>query len=250
MLSIMSLDLKILVNEYIESKRNLWSETTLKSVKAKLITCIHLGINTDLYNQLILQGKGRYTAQIYLTLTSNFEQEMLNTSNIRQFISKNKQLFRNAYKFKETAVKQEQYAVLLKTASVDKKLHNLCYLMGSCGLRLSEALNARWADIKEGSLLNVVGKGDKQRFVPISVNPLQKAEESGEYIVGPKTPFRRFFRHQSINPHSLRAYYATRITQALSPFEAAKVLGHSSINTTMRYVRTDLNEIAKKINKI
>lgn len=235
-----------ILNEYLESKQNVWSLTTLKSARSKLNTVIKLGIDSDLYNKLIESGKSKYTAQIYLTLAANFEQDMLKTNTVRQFNDKNGHLFRNAYTIKEVGVTDNQYKGLLKEAG-SSRMHNLCYLMGSCGLRLSEALNAKWCDIND-SLLTVVGKGDKKRLVPISSRPLIKAVESGEYIVGPKTPFRQFFRRQSINPHSLRAYYATRITKILNPFEAAKLLGHSSINTTMRYVRTDLEEISKKLN--
>lgn len=52
----------------------------------------------------------------------------------------------------------------------ERRLHLLVLLLLDCGLRISEALGLKWADVDmDGLLLTVHGKGGKDRCIPFSM---------------------------------------------------------------------------------
>ncbi len=154
----------------------------------------------------------------------------------------------------------------------DTAFLNLLY---SSGLRISEALNLCWKDIDEQrEVLRIHGKGSKERFVPYSARAAKalNAYQNGNWKLWnkkyPKND-RVFMSNRStsltrmgawknvsfwaqaaglghVHPHALRHSFAThllgggadvRIVQAL--------LGHSSLNTTERYLKIEDTEIKK-----
>lgn len=135
----------------------------------------------------------------------------------------------------------------------------------SCGLRVSELVSLRISDLfLEESFIRVIGKGNKQRLVPIGVpasealsyylagRRLQKVSKGSEDIVfinrrGGKLSREMIFimvRKQAteagvqkeISPHTFRHSFASHLVENGADLRAVQqMLGHSSILTTEIY---------------
>lgn len=138
--------------------------------------------------------------------------------------------------------------------------------MYSCGLRVSEAVNLRISDLflNEG-FIKVVGKGDKERLVPIGSNAIQQIkfymEHNRTHIPIQKTYDNILFLNRRgkkltremiftivknlaesaeikkhISPHTLRHSFATHLIEGGADLRAVQeMLGHESILTTEIY---------------
>lgn len=137
-------------------------------------------------------------------------------------------------------------------------LISICY---DCGLRISELRNLRLCNI-DGRCIRFIGKGYKSRVVYMSeetrarLDEWIKSEKVTDYIWvrcpsrygRPLTEgdlrcvMRKPFEKAGFNnfyPHALRHSFATNICDNGAPLPVAqKMLGHSSVRTTERYVHT------------
>ncbi|MFY7962497.1 MAG: tyrosine recombinase XerC [Elsteraceae bacterium] len=146
----------------------------------------------------------------------------------------------------------------------------LLTLLYGCGLRLGEALSLTGADLTDGELLRVTGKGDKQRVVPmlpvvreaidayraaspfpITANqPLFRGARGGPLNPGVvQRQVRRLRAHlglpDSATPHALRHSFATHLLQGGGDLRAIQeLLGHASLSTTQRYTANDAEGLA------
>lgn len=145
----------------------------------------------------------------------------------------------------------------------DKALFTMLY---GCGLRIDEALSLNIADLPRDGFLRVMGKGRKERQVPVLpmvVEALDIYREACPYpeegmrplFVGTKNGKRlnqgvaqkamRDLRHllqlpETATPHALRHSFATHLLQnGANLREIQELLGHASLSTTQRY--TDIN---------
>jgi len=150
----------------------------------------------------------------------------------------------------------------------DRALLELFY---SSGLRLSELCALRWRDLDlaEG-LVNVLGKGGKQRRVPVGSHARQALqawrEESrpadpqamvfpgrhGAQISARAIQVRikqlalrqGLFKH--VHPHMLRHSFASHILESSGDLRGVQeLLGHSDIATTQIYTHLDFQHLAK-----
>jgi site-specific recombinase XerD len=136
----------------------------------------------------------------------------------------------------------------------------LAMLLLDCGLRISEALGLERENVDLDNLaLRVMGKGSKERLVPISLE-LRKhlfrfvRQTKGRYVFAAFSGA-RLERHNAyaelqhlckvvgistrVSPHGFRHAYAVHATKnGLDVFRLSRVLGHSSINTTQIYLRS------------
>lgn len=238
--------MKALIQSYLKQKTGLWAETTLVKTTSVLELCSDLAPGLDprkLYDALVLRGLGRYSIKTYLIICSQFETQALHNSTIANFLKENRFAFRNCYKNKLTRIEVKDYLACLEQAS-SPEIFNFLILIGRCGLRKSEALNAKWSDIENG-YLKVIGKGNKVRHVPILHTWLKRGVRgsSDPRIAGSCKGCAYFFRHKmKFSPHDFRAYFATQVANhpELNIKDAQLLLGHSSMITTQRYVRADL----------
>lgn len=55
-----------------------------------------------------------------------------------------------------------------------------------------------------------------------------------------------------IHPHLFRHYFCTQAhrTKALTEIQIASLAGHSSVNTTKKYIKLDIEDLIKKVNSI
>lgn len=149
-----------------------------------------------------------------------------------------------------------------------------------CGLRVSELTNLKVSDLffNEG-FIKVTGKGNKQRFVPITnitqkyiaiyttqIRNLQSIESGHEDILFLNRRGKQLTRamiftiikklaeksglKKNISPHTLRHSFATHLLQNNADLRSIQLmLGHESITTTEIYIHLDKSHLAKVINK-
>jgi integrase/recombinase XerD len=136
----------------------------------------------------------------------------------------------------------------------------LAMVLLDCGLRISEALGLERGNVDLDNLaLRVLGKGHKERLVPISLE-LRKhlfrflRQTTGHYVFaavsgGPLQRHNAYAELQHlcktigitthVHPHGFRHAYAVHATKnGLDVFRLSRILGHSSINTTQIYLRS------------
>ncbi|MGB9720404.1 MAG: tyrosine recombinase [bacterium] len=151
-------------------------------------------------------------------------------------------------------------------------------LLYGAGLRISELLNLKVADIiMNEELLSIIGKGNKQRFVPFGKKAFKSIREylqngrssllknrKTSYLVlntrGGKLSRMGFLKilrkyliksgiRKRVTPHTFRHSYATHLLQAGADLRAVQeLLGHSDISTTQIYTHID-REYLKEIHR-
>lgn len=149
------------------------------------------------------------------------------------------------------------------------------------GMRIGEALavNIQDVDFREGEI-RVIGKGNKERLVPLSDSLAAVLETWQKYrmnlkelstsamfptIGGARIGYRMShdtavlavrnglklmgIDAKKYTPHKLRHSCATAMLRAEVPFEQiSQILGHSNLNTTMIYAHTERSQLRKAVN--
>jgi len=149
---------------------------------------------------------------------------------------------------------------------------SMMLLMWAEGLRAAEVLNLTVNDIDDaGYGLRILGKGDKQRVMPLAdavattlrlyghlERPTTAAQAMFVVLKGPRRGdplsaegLRRIFRYHrgksgivQANPHRFRHSFGANMTRCRVPLLVlARMMGHSSPHTTMRYVEIEDPEL-------
>ena len=154
-----------------------------------------------------------------------------------------------------------------RSALRDRALLELLY---AAGLRISEAIGLDREDLSvDGAFVRVIGKGDKERLVPVGDVALDWV---GRWMAGPRATLlalghvaparggplflgdrgRRLARQQAwaavkraaaraglaerVSPHTLRHSFATHLLEGGADLRVVQeLLGHASISTTQLY---------------
>jgi integrase/recombinase XerC len=159
----------------------------------------------------------------------------------------------------------------------DRALLEVAY---SCGLRVSELVGLDWSDIDERlSVVRVVGKGRKERIVPIGDAALDalrvyrdaiprlcpRGVRAAEAVFlnqrGGRLTVRSVGRFVDaytllggiagkISPHALRHSFATHLLGAGADLRAIQeMLGHASLSTTQKYTHVNLDQLMAAYDK-
>ena len=161
--------------------------------------------------------------------------------------------------------------------SATEDLQQRCFfeLVYGSGLRISEALQLTWLDLRleSSSWVRVRGKGGKTREVPLSrycVESLKalckerSAEKDQNLFLGkggkPLQPAqaRRWLKRlllaaniqNKATVHGLRHSFATHLLDSGADLRVIQeLLGHSSINTTQRYTHVSLDHLRRVLDQ-
>ena len=148
----------------------------------------------------------------------------------------------------------------------------------SCGLRVSELVNLRFSDLFfEEGFIRVIGKGNKERLVPVSasvekeisiyndhIRRHQNIKKGDENVVflnrrGGKLTRVMIFNiikdlaerislQKTISPHTFRHSFATHLLEGGANLRAIQeMLGHESITTTEIYTHLDQRYLKEAI---
>ena len=148
-----------------------------------------------------------------------------------------------------------------------------------CGLRVSELVGLKISDLFfEEGFIKITGKGNKQRFVPISIHTqkyidiyknsvrnhlvIQKGHEDTLFLNrrGRQLTRAMIFTiikdlaikiglNKSISPHTFRHSYATHLLENGADLRSIQLLlGHESITTTEIYVHLDRKFLTQIMN--
>jgi len=150
-------------------------------------------------------------------------------------------------------------------------------ILYSCGLRVSELINLRLSHIdKSKGFIRIIGKGDKERLVPISKKALQEIDfylpdrnalpidTTNKDIVFLNNRGRQLSRvmvytivkqlaqrvslKKKISPHTFRHSFATHLIEGGADLRAVQeMLGHESIMTTEIYTHLDRDYLREAI---
>lgn len=148
----------------------------------------------------------------------------------------------------------------------------------SCGLRVSELVNLRFSDLFfEEGFIRVIGKGNKERLVPVSVSVekeisiyndhirrhqnIKKGDENVVFLNRRggkltrvmiftiiKDLAERISLQKTISPHTFRHSFATHLLEGGANLRAIQeMLGHESITTTEIYTHLDQRYLKEAI---
>jgi len=155
----------------------------------------------------------------------------------------------------------------------DKAILELFY---SSGLRVSELVGINLSDLDlTGSLVKVLGKGNRERIVPLGSRAvetirryMEKREElkpRGDFLFlnsrGSRLTVRSVAKivkkyatisgiPKNVSPHVLRHTFATHLLGGGADLRAIQeMLGHKSLSTTQRYTHTSIERIMEVYDK-
>ena len=178
----------------------------------------------------------------------------------------------------------EEINSLIESIDINKKFglrdRSIISLMYATGMRVSELINLKLVNLmNEDGFVNVVGKGNKERFVPIGDSALEdlkkylntlrsllsRKSNSGGYIylnyMGNRLSRTTIFKiiksavksvglSDKVTPHTLRHSFATHLLEGGADLRAVQeLLGHSSITTTQIYTHLDKTYLKEVYNE-
>ncbi len=144
-----------------------------------------------------------------------------------------------------------------------------------CGLRISEALGLSGKEVPLPKVLRIVGKGGKERVVPVIDAARQAVSTYVRLCPHPMEPEQPLFRGvrggplnpraiqkamaaarmqlglpASATPHALRHSFATHLLSAGGDLRAIQeLLGHASLSTTQAYTAVDTARLMEVYNR-
>lgn len=170
---------------------------------------------------------------------------------------------------------------LLKTAATSKQPFNernfaLITLTINCGFRVSELVNMNLSDYRDGAI-TVIGKGDKQRVVPLNKSCKKAVERylktREDKVITSNTPMFLSKRNKRLSSdiiqlivknaldeagldsklysiHKLRHTAATLmyVYGKVDIYKLKEILGHESIQTTLMYTHIDHTHLQNAVD--
>ena len=150
-------------------------------------------------------------------------------------------------------------------------------LLYSCGLRVSELCNLTFSALfLEDAFIRVIGKGSKERLIPMSPEAIYRIEEylplrhaimakpgHSDYLflsrLGKRVSRQTIFKEvkqlalaagiqKEISPHTFRHSFATHLLEGGAHLQAIReMMGHADISTTEIYTHIDRTHLREEI---
>ncbi len=237
-----------------------------------------------------LQGFLKYIAEFQFTETTQ-SRIISGIKHFFKFLILENYIQANPAELLETPRIKRKLPVFLSVEEIDLMLshidrstpegeRNLAMLetMYSCGLRVSELISIKISDLhKEEGFISVIGKGNKQRLVPIGKAALKLIDNYREHHRnhinikrnnedmlflskrgGPITRQMVFYVikdlaekagiKKQLSPHTFRHSFATHLVEGGADLRAVQeMLGHESITTTEIYTHLDQHFLRENI---
>jgi integrase/recombinase XerD len=166
-------------------------------------------------------------------------------------------------------------AVLLLGAAnrISETCGTMIGLMLYTGLRLSEVAGLRWDQVDlEARRLRILGKGNKERVIPLSPNTVpalraRRLRTPGEWVFPSGYAYREHVHTgtvrnmvlkaaklaglRGVNPHRLRHTFATTLVDnGVDIRRIQALLGHSSLATTQIYTQVSVSHLEKDVGTL
>ncbi len=271
---------------YAKIERNL-SPTTLEAYRTDLtryLTCLaDAGIgDLEAIRQSHLRAFTRLLSEVGLS-AATIQRACSAVRGFHRFLVAEKWVTRDPSAFLESPKLPKRLPKVLDVAEIDAILaavdtgkplgvrdRSLLSLMYACGLRVSELIGLRLTQLMaEAEMVRVLGKGGKERVVPIGQRALddldtyiytvrpnlaRKGKSTGEIFLNARgNPLSRMgvwniLRHwadtagiqKELSPHTLRHSFATHLLEGGADLRAIQeMLGHADISTTQVYTHLD-----------
>jgi integrase/recombinase XerC len=164
--------------------------------------------------------------------------------------------------------------------SLDVRDRAILEVFYSTGIRVSELVGINWSDIdSQLGIVRVVGKGSKERIVPIGEVALQSLRDYGQEVrkkwhlpcagdnpvflnhrggrITVRSVARVVEKHLrgagiaiKMGPHGLRHSFATHLLNSGADLRVIQeLLGHASLSTTQRYTHLNLDQLTAVYDK-
>ncbi|MGC8964524.1 MAG: tyrosine-type recombinase/integrase [Brevinematia bacterium] len=283
--------------EYISKNRN-YSYNTVKSYSRDIICFLEFlenkGIGLDDVNPKVIREFSTYITSEHSLKASSLRRLFSSIKSFSKFLYKNGFVLKNFGNFivypkipqnLPKFIDQDRMIELLKTLEnyfnpgkkeiIFIRDITLIYLLYLTGLRVSEVSNLQLSDVDlRNDFINVLGKGNKRRIVPIhpilkeklnlylEIRPKLMSKNTNLLFVGKGRKGGMSSRHirnvvykytsmiySRLSPHGMRHTFATHLLDDGNDIRVIQeLLGHSSISTTQRYTHTSLKKL-KEIYK-
>ena len=178
----------------------------------------------------------------------------------------------------DDVLQQTRQQIDSKESFIEVRNALIISLFYACGIRLAELLSIRFGDVGDDSTLRVVGKGSKERIIPLIEELQQRIAhykricESMGFATTNGSPMILSIRGRSLSriqvqrivaeamsaaniqgkksPHVLRHTFATHLlNRGADMREIQELLGHSSLRTTQHYTHNSIGELQKIYDK-
>ena len=278
----MKIQIKELTNNYLEYLKKIknYSDHTCKAYESDLKQYVlylnksdsDLFDNKNFVNYLFEKGLAKSTINRKLTSINNFLEWASK-------IEKNK----SYYKFESLKTERKLPDILTSNyintlinelpISTPKEVRNkaIVELLYSSGLRVSEVVNLKLNDMKDNKSLRVVGKGRKERILPVTdqaydiiklwIKNFRKNflnDQDNNYLfLGVRgkqlsdREVRRIVKSSTGTfPHNLRHTFATHILDGGADLRVVQeLLGHSDPTTTQLYTHVSKKKLQEKYKR-
>lgn len=254
----------------------------LEIKKVNDLNDVSFALLSEFFNKQLKDGITSTSVSRYSSSIKGFFGFMLRNN----YIEKNPALNLNSTKLKRnlpTVLSFEEVDTILEQPNINEKFglrdKAILEILYSSGLRVSELINLKISDLFiEDEVIRVVGKGSKQRIVPIGssaikwlgeylrkLRPLLQKRMKSENIVFLNSKGSKLSRMaiwnivkkysesanilKDVHPHTFRHSFATHLLEGGADLRAVQeMLGHSDISTTQIYTHID-REFVKQVHK-
>jgi len=255
----------------LENKSNFSpTQVTLDDLQHFLSTIVGLGLSSRSQARIISGIKAFYSYLLVENISSNNPAELLESPKLGRKLPDTLGI---------TEIQLLIDGIDLSSANGERNKAILETLYG-CGLRVSELVNLKISHIYfDEEFIKVVGKGDKERLVPISGSALKQIKiyltqvrnhvaitkgfedfvflnRSGKSLTRVmiftivKQLAEKVGIKKIISPHTFRHSFATHLVNAGADLRAVQdMLGHVSITTTEIYMHLDTSYLHEEIRK-
>jgi len=154
---------------------------------------------------------------------------------------------------------------LYRVETEDKTAKDICIVLLNTGLRVSELINLRKENLDiEGLQIKVVGKGNKERILPLSAHIAKMLHERSKsvlhYLFEQETkPLTRYQVYHKVRTlmaqvstkdkvytHLTRHTFASQLLESGADIIHVKeLLGHESLAATQHYAHSDLKKLKR-----